>query len=58
MTLGGVARVSQVQLLQTFVTLFIAAFLNGERVDALTWIVALAIVGLVVAAQRATIRKR
>lgn len=58
LTLGGVARVSQVQLLQTFVTLFIAAFLNGERVDALTWIVALAIVGLVVAAQRATIRKR
>jgi drug/metabolite transporter (DMT)-like permease len=34
MALGGIARVSQVQLLQTFLTLGFAALLLGERVDA------------------------
>lgn len=53
LALGGVARVSQVQLLQTFVTLGIAALLNGERVDATTWICALLIVALVVVGTRA-----
>jgi drug/metabolite transporter (DMT)-like permease len=53
---GGIARVSQVQLLQTFVTLVIAAVLNHEAIDAVTWIVALAVVLLVVAARRTSIR--
>ena len=53
LALGGIARVSQVQLLQTFVTLAIAAVLNGERVEPLSWFVAFAVVGLIVAAQRA-----
>lgn len=34
LALGGIARVSQVQLLQTFLTLGFAALLLGERVDA------------------------
>ena len=36
LALGGVARVGQVQLLQTFLTLAAGAMLLGERIDALT----------------------
>ena len=57
LALGGVTRVSQVQLLQTFVTLLIAAALNGERVDALTWAVAVLVVALVVIGRRSRIRR-
>jgi drug/metabolite transporter (DMT)-like permease len=53
---GGIARVSQVQLLQTFVTLIIAAQLNRESIDAVTWIVAVAVVLLVLAARKASVR--
>lgn len=53
LALGGVARVGQVQLLQIFVTLAIAAVLNDERVDATTWAAAAAVVAVVVAAARA-----
>ncbi len=56
LALGGIARVSQVQLLQTFVTLVIAAALNDERVDALTWLVAVAVVALVLLGRRAAIK--
>ena len=57
LAVGGIARVSQVQLLQTFVTLILAATLNGERVDALTWIVAALVVGLVLVGRKAAIRR-
>jgi drug/metabolite transporter (DMT)-like permease len=57
LALGGVTRVSQVQLLQTFVTLLIAAALNGERVDALTWAVAVLVVALVVIGRQSRIRR-
>ena len=57
LAVGGIARVSQVQLLQTFVTLILAATLNGERVEALTWIVAALVVGLVVVGRKAAIRR-
>lgn len=56
LALGGITRVSQVQLLQTFVTLLIAAGLNGERVEPATWVVAAAVVGLVLVGRRAAIR--
>ena len=56
LALGGVARVSQVQLLQTFVTLMIAAALNRESVGWVTWAGAIAIVALVLASRRAAIR--
>lgn len=56
LAIGGVTRVSQIQLLQTFVTLIVAAALNGERVDWLTWLVAVLVVALVVAGRRARIR--
>jgi drug/metabolite transporter (DMT)-like permease len=43
LALGGVAKVSQVQLLQTFVTLAFAALINAESVGLSTWLVALAV---------------
>ena len=57
LAIGGIARVSQVQLLQTFVTLSLAAAVNDERVGALTWLVALVVVGLVLAGRKAIIRR-
>jgi drug/metabolite transporter (DMT)-like permease len=56
LALGGVTRVSQVQLVQTFVTLLIAAALNREHVDPLSWIVATLVVGLVLVGRRTAIR--
>jgi drug/metabolite transporter (DMT)-like permease len=53
LALGGIARVSQVQLLQTFMTLAFAAAFFGERPGLATWGFAAAVVA-VVAAQRAT----
>jgi drug/metabolite transporter (DMT)-like permease len=56
LALGGVARVSQVQLLQTFVTLGVAALVNGERVDAITVLAALAVVAVVALGRRSVRR--
>lgn len=56
LAMGGITRVSQVQLIQTFVTLLIAAALNRERVDPATWLVAALVVGLVLVGRRTTIR--
>ncbi|MBY0611498.1 MAG: DMT family transporter [Beijerinckiaceae bacterium] len=58
MVLAGVARVSQVQLLQTFVTLAIAIPLNGEHVDLVTWVFAVAVVAVVLLGRRARIEKK
>jgi drug/metabolite transporter (DMT)-like permease len=57
LALGGVARVSQVQLLQTFVTLAVAALLNRERVDVVTWLSAVAVVGVVMLGRRARVKR-
>ena len=57
MVLAGVARVSQVQLLQTFVTLAIAIPLNGEHVDLITWVFAIAVVAVVLIGRKARIAK-
>jgi drug/metabolite transporter (DMT)-like permease len=55
--LGGVARVSQVQLLQTFVTLAIAALVLSEPVDAGTVLFAVGVVAVVALGRRAPIRR-
>lgn len=57
LALGGVARVSQVQLLQPFITLSIAATLNREQVALATWGFALAVVLVVLAGRRAAVRR-
>jgi drug/metabolite transporter (DMT)-like permease len=54
---GGIARVSQVQLLQTFVTLLIASVLNREPIALSAWFVAGAVFVLVVAAGKAKVRQ-
>ena len=57
LAMGCQARVSQTQLLQTFVTLAFAAWVNGEQVDLLTWIFAVAVVGVVLIGRRTRIVK-
>lgn len=57
LAMGGQARVSQTQLLQTFVTLICAAAINHETVDLLTWVFAVAIVVVVLIGRRARISK-
>lgn len=52
LALGGIAKVGQVQLLQAFVTLAIAALINGEKVGANEILFALAVVVLVAAGAR------
>lgn len=52
LTLGGVAKVSQVQLLQTFMTLFASAFFLGETISWHGWAVATLVVGQVYLAKR------
>ncbi len=47
MAKAGVGRVSQVQLLQLFLTLIFSALINQEQVTLLTWAVAVTIVALV-----------
>ncbi|HZB61784.1 MAG TPA: DMT family transporter [Microvirga sp.] len=55
LAIGGIAHVSQVQLLQTFVTLVIASFLNRETIHVSAWAVAGAVLLLVLAANRARV---
>jgi drug/metabolite transporter (DMT)-like permease len=56
LALGGVARVSQMQLLQTFVTLAVAALFLGEKIDATTLLFAVAVAGVVLAGRRTAVR--
>jgi drug/metabolite transporter (DMT)-like permease len=53
LALGGVARVSQVQLLQTFVTLLFASLINGEPLNPLAFAVAGCVLLLILGARRA-----
>lgn len=52
LAMGGVARVSQVQLLQTFVTLVVAALLLGEQIEPAAWVVATLVVLCIFGARR------
>ena len=57
LAMGGQARVSQTQLLQTFVTLAFAAWINGEAIDLMTWFFAVAVVAVVLVGRKARIEK-
>jgi drug/metabolite transporter (DMT)-like permease len=57
LAMGGIARVGQVQLLQTFVTLIIANLLLGEHIGWDTIIFATAVALLVYLSRRAKIQK-
>ncbi len=56
LALGGVMRVSQVQLIQPFVALLLAVPVLGERLDAATVLFALAVVAVVFAGKRMPVR--
>lgn len=56
LVLGGVARVSQVQLLQTFMTIGASALLLGEAIDAMTLGFAAFVVVSVAAGRRMPVR--
>jgi drug/metabolite transporter (DMT)-like permease len=57
LALGGVALVSQTQLLQPFLTLAIAAIVTREEIDLATWGFAGAVVCVVLAGRRAARRR-
>ncbi len=58
LALGGVARVSQVQLLQLFMTLAASALLLGEVLDGVTLIFAIGVVGVVAVGRRTKVTHR
>lgn len=53
--LGGIARVGQLQLLQTFITLAVAALWLGEEISVQTLLFALAVLMVIVMGQRARV---
>jgi drug/metabolite transporter (DMT)-like permease len=52
LALGGIAKVSQVQLLQIFMTFAVSAALVGESIDVVTWSVAVLIVFIIALSKR------
>ncbi len=58
MEIAGVARVSQMQFIQPFLTLLFSWLLLGERLSLATVIASLIVVGLVIAGKRAAIGRR
>ena len=57
MAMGGIARVSQVQLLQPFITFALAAFFNGETITWQTVLFAAAVVATVAISTRTRARQ-
>jgi drug/metabolite transporter (DMT)-like permease len=58
LAMGGVARVSQMQLFQTFVTIGLAAVFNNEPLDAITVGVAVLVLIIVFIGRKAPVRQR
>ena len=56
LALGGIAKVSQTQLLQPFLTIVASAFLLGEAGEMLTWIVAVLVVAIVAIGKTARVK--
>jgi drug/metabolite transporter (DMT)-like permease len=52
MAMGGIARMSQIMLLQPFVIVALAGTVNGEAIDSETILFAIAVVAIVLIAQR------
>jgi drug/metabolite transporter (DMT)-like permease len=57
MAMGGIARISQIMLLQPFVTVTLARAVNGEAIDVETVLFAAAVVATVLIAQRMRVRR-
>lgn len=52
LALGGIARIGQLQLLQTFATLLLSALFLGEHIDLITIITAIAITVIIAASRK------
>ncbi len=57
LALGGIARVGQIQLLQTFLTIGISALLLGETITTEMLVFAVAVVGVVALGRRARVSR-
>jgi drug/metabolite transporter (DMT)-like permease len=57
MAMGGIARVSQIQLLQRFITFALAAFFNGETITPQIVLFAAAVVATVAISSRSRVCK-
>ena len=57
LAIGGISRVGQVQLLQTFMIVALAALVNGETIDAETIVFAVAVVATVMIGRRMPVRR-
>jgi drug/metabolite transporter (DMT)-like permease len=57
LAMGGVAKVSQIQLLQSFLTLGIAANLNSEPGGIDTWATAIIVVLIVLVGRRIKVQR-
>jgi len=58
MAMGGIARVSQIMLLQPFMIVALALPVNGERIDPETILFAAAVVATVLVGQRMRVVRR
>jgi len=56
LSMGGIARVGQVQLLQIFFTMALSALFFGEHIDNLTWIFAAAVVCTVIVGRKTAVQ--
>lgn len=56
LVLGGIARVSQVQLLQPFLSILAAIVILGEKVDATTYLFALAVIVTIAVGRKMAIK--
>lgn len=57
LALGGIAKVSQTQLLQPFITIIASVWLLGEHADMVTWLVAILVVVIVALGKRTQVRE-
>ncbi|MCV4288886.1 DMT family transporter [Pseudomonas capsici] len=55
LAMGGISRVSQVQLLQIFFTIALSAMFFGEHVEPITWIFAAAVIATVMLGRKTSV---
>ncbi|MDB6048997.1 MAG: transporter [Pseudomonas sp.] len=55
LAMGGISRVSQVQLLQIFFTIAFSALFFGEHIEPITWLFAVGVIATVVLGRKTTV---
>jgi len=56
LAMGGIARVSQIQLLQIFFTIAFSALFFGEQVQPITWVFAVGVILTVALGRKTAVR--